>query len=46
METRVFPAARGFRDLGVAMGAEIPTVEPVDSTPCRLNPPGRPAEGT
>jgi len=45
METRVFPAARRFRDLGVATGAEIPIVEPVDSTPRKLNAPEPPAEG-
>jgi DNA recombination protein RmuC len=46
MESRVFPAARRFRDLGVATTAEIPIVEPVDSTPRRLNAPEPPAAET
>ena len=45
MERRVFPAARRFRDLGVAAQAEIPTIEPVDATPRKLNLPEPPSEG-
>lgn len=39
LETRVFPAARRFRDLGVAARQDIEVVEPVDKTPRALNPP-------
>jgi len=37
MEARVFPAARRFRDLGVAPAPEIAVVEPVETTPRVLN---------
>ncbi|MBP6875766.1 MAG: DNA recombination protein RmuC [Candidatus Eisenbacteria bacterium] len=36
MEARVLPAARRFKDLGAAPGAEIPLVEPVDIAPRTL----------
>jgi len=39
LEARVFPAARRFKDLGIASGEEIPTVEQLDTTPRVLNPP-------
>ena len=39
LETRVFPAARRFRDLGVTASAEIEAAEPVETTPRVLNPP-------
>ncbi len=44
MEARVFPAARRFRDLGVTAGEEIPIIEPVETTPRKLNPPQPPDE--
>ncbi|MHC4481709.1 MAG: DNA recombination protein RmuC [Planctomycetota bacterium] len=40
MERRVFPAARRFKDLGVTAAHEIPTIEPVETTPRKLQPPG------
>ena len=33
METRVFPSARRFKELGAAPGEEIPVAEPVDEAP-------------
>jgi len=39
METRVLPAARRFKDLGVASGKDIGLAEPVETTPRTLNPP-------
>ena len=33
METRVFPSARRFKELGAATGEDIPTVEPVEQAP-------------
>lgn len=36
MEARVMPAARKFRDLGVASGEEIPPLEPLDQNPRQL----------
>ena len=39
MEARVFPAARRFRELGVATGQEIGMIEPVETTPRALTPP-------
>ena len=33
METRVFPSARRFKELGAAAGEDIPTVEPVEQAP-------------
>ena len=37
MEARVLPAARRFKDLGAASGAEIPVIQPVETTPRALN---------
>jgi DNA recombination protein RmuC len=36
MESRVLPAARRFRDLGAATGAEIPPLEAIDQQPREL----------
>lgn len=36
MEARVLPAARRFKDLGAATGAEVPLVQPVETTPRAL----------
>ncbi|HOW18095.1 MAG TPA: DNA recombination protein RmuC, partial [Phycisphaerae bacterium] len=36
METRVFAAARRFKDLGAASGPEIEVIEPIDATPREL----------
>jgi DNA recombination protein RmuC len=36
LESRVFPAARGFRDLGAGTGEDIPVVGPVDRIPRKL----------
>lgn len=47
METRVLPAARRFKELGAATGAEVPVIQPVDVTPRVLTAPeaeGAPAE--
>ena len=33
METRVFPSARRFKELGAASGEDIPTVEPLEQAP-------------
>lgn len=33
MEARVLPAARRFKDLGIASGSEVPSVPPVETTP-------------
>jgi DNA recombination protein RmuC len=37
METRVLPAARRFKDLGAASGAEVPIIQPIETTPRALN---------
>jgi len=37
MESRLFPAARRFKELGAAAGEEIPTLEPVQRTPRSLD---------
>ena len=37
MESRVFPAARRFKDLGVATGDDIPLLEPIETTPRTLS---------
>ncbi|RLB88448.1 MAG: DNA recombination protein RmuC [Deltaproteobacteria bacterium] len=39
MESRVLPAARKFKDLGSAMGAEVPLVQPIETTPRALTAP-------
>jgi len=39
MEARVFPAARRFKDLGIASGKDLTTVEPVETMPRVLSPP-------
>jgi DNA recombination protein RmuC len=39
MEARVLPAVRRFKDLGAAPGAEIPLVQPVETTPRALTAP-------
>jgi len=39
METRVFSAARRFKELGAAAGEEIGVVEPIDATPRSLDVP-------
>jgi len=36
MESRVLPAARRFRELGAAAGAEIRTLEGIDEQPRQL----------
>jgi DNA recombination protein RmuC len=33
MEARVLPAARRFKDLGAASGAEIPLIQPIETAP-------------
>jgi DNA recombination protein RmuC len=43
MEARVLPSARRFKDLGAAPGAEIPPVQPIETTPRTLTVPD-PAE--
>jgi len=40
LESRVLPAARKFKDLGVVSGAEIPVLNPVETTPRSLELPG------
>lgn len=37
MESRVLPAARRFKDLGVATGDDIPRLEPIETTPRSLS---------
>ena len=37
MESRVFPSARKFADLGVGSGSEIPLIEPVETTLREVN---------
>jgi DNA recombination protein RmuC len=39
LESRVLPAARKFKDLGAASGAEIPVLAPVETTPRSLQAP-------
>ena len=39
MEARVMPAARRFKDLGAAIGNEIPPLSPVETTPRALTAP-------
>jgi len=39
MESRVLPAARKFKDLGSATGAEVPLVQPIETTPRALTAP-------
>ena len=40
METRVLPAARRFKDLGVTHGGtEVPIIQPIETTPRALNAP-------
>jgi len=39
LESRVLPAARRFKDLGAASGAEIPVLSPVETTPRSLQAP-------
>ena len=39
MEARLFPAARRFQELGVASGEGITAVQPVETTPRRINAP-------
>ncbi|MBI2060372.1 MAG: DNA recombination protein RmuC [Nitrospirae bacterium] len=39
MEARVLPAARRFKDLGAAPGAEVPLVQPIETTPRVLTAP-------
>lgn len=39
MEARVLPAARRFKELDDATGAEIPLVSPIETTPCSLTAP-------
>ena len=36
MEARVLPAARRFKDLGAASGAEVPLITPVETAPRAL----------
>ncbi|OLC38549.1 MAG: hypothetical protein AUH81_03915 [Candidatus Rokubacteria bacterium 13_1_40CM_4_69_5] len=44
MESRVLPAARRFRELGVATGGEIPVLEALDQQPRELNAPEFPRQ--
>ncbi len=44
LESRVFPAARRFQDLGAAGGDEIPPVHTVDEAPRLLNAPDVPRQ--
>lgn len=44
MESRVFPSARKFRDLGAATGEEIPLLEPIDQQPRELDVPELPRQ--
>jgi DNA recombination protein RmuC len=44
LESRVFPAARRFQDLGAAGGDEIPAVHTVDEAPRPLNAPEVPRQ--
>lgn len=39
MESRVFPSARRFRELGAATGEEIPVIEAIDQAPRALSAP-------
>jgi len=39
MEARVLPAARRFKDLGATPGAEVPLVQPIETTPRALTAP-------
>ena len=39
MEVRILPAARRFKDLGAAIGNEIPPLSPVETTPRVLSAP-------
>ena len=39
MEARVLPAARRFKDLGAAPGAEVPRIQPIETTPRTLTVP-------
>lgn len=36
MESRIFPAARRFKELGAAPGEEIPVIEAIDQAPRSL----------
>jgi len=45
METRVFPAGRRFKELGVSVGPDIPEVAPLDVVPRVLNAPELVDEG-
>lgn len=45
MEARVLPAARRFKDLGAASGAEIPLIQPIETAPRALTAP-EPIEDT
>ncbi len=39
MEARVLPAARRFKDLGAAPGAEVPLMQPIETTPRTMSAP-------
>ncbi len=39
MEARVLPAARRFKDLGAAPGADVPLVQPIETTPRAMTAP-------
>ncbi|HOS10636.1 MAG: DNA recombination protein RmuC [Acidobacteriota bacterium] len=45
MEARVLPAARKFKDLGAAIGNEIPPLSPVETTPRALAAPEMKEDG-
>jgi DNA recombination protein RmuC len=45
IEARVLPAARRFKDLGAAPGAEIPLIQPIEITPRALTVPDPAAGG-
>jgi DNA recombination protein RmuC len=42
MESRLYPAARRFKELGAGAGADIPPIEPVETTTRSLTPPENP----
>jgi DNA recombination protein RmuC len=45
LEARVLPAARRFKDLGAATGAEVPPIEPIETVPRALTAPELTGDG-
>ncbi|MEJ2077479.1 MAG: DNA recombination protein RmuC [Acidobacteriota bacterium] len=45
LEARVLPAARRFKDLGAATGAEVPPIEPIETVPRALTAPELSGDG-